>query len=69
MQGEGINAEPLARRGRAVVKDVSQVGIAAVAGDFHARHPVVVVGFGFQSLFVRGLRETRPSRPGFKLVF
>ena len=52
MQGKGIDAESLARRGRAVVKDVSQVGIAAVAGDFHARHPVVVVGFGFQSLFI-----------------
>ena len=52
MQGKGIDAETLARWGRTVVKDVSQVGIAAVAGDFHARHPVVVVGFGFQSLFI-----------------
>ena len=69
MQGKGIDAEPLARRGRAVVKDVSQVGIAAVAGDFHARHSVAVVGVGLQGLFIRGLRETRPPRPGFKLVF
>ena len=68
IQGKGIDAEPLARRCGAVVKDVSQVGVTAAARDFHARHAVAVVGFGLQGLFIRGLRETRPSRSGFKLV-
>ena len=67
-QGQGIDAESLARGCRAVVEDVAQVGIAAAARDFLARHPIAVVGFGLQGRFMRGLCETRPPRSGFELV-
>lgn len=67
-QGKGVDAEPLARGCGAVVKDVSQVGIAAAARDFQARHSVAVVGFRPHGRFIRGLRETRPACPGFELV-
>ena len=48
---------------------MAQVRIASCAVNFGADHAEFAVILGFHMMIVGGLKEARPSGPGFEFVF
>ncbi len=67
-QGAAVDAVALAALiGGAVVEDVAEVRVAALADDLRALHQEAVVGPQFDVLEVGGLGEARPAGAGVEL--
>ena len=61
INGYGVDAIAQARGGGAVVEDVTQVGVAAGAGDFDAAHAKAQVFVLVDAFGVNGVKKAGPS--------
>src|SRR5580658_4604292 len=68
-QGGRIEAKAQAGRPRAIIKNVSQVGVASDAQDFRPIHAVAMVGVIDDILLGHGLKKAGPAGAGIKLRF
>src|SRR5262245_7438151 len=64
----GVHTEPLTGRGRAVIKDVAEMGIARFPPDLGALHPVRSIALFRHAVWLNRLREARPTRAAIEFV-
>jgi hypothetical protein len=67
IQGDHIDAIPETRRGRTIVKDMAEMGIAPGAKNLCPSHPVAYVFTEKDILLGDGSPEARPSGVGVEL--
>ena len=68
VNGYGIDAIAQARGGGSVVEDVTQVGVAAGAGDFDAAHAKAQVFVLVDTVGVNGVKKAGPSAVGVEFL-